>query len=214
MNFYVYRAWGGKYTGLVAFDEDMPEPGSDQNTVSYDIIVRGLPPPPECLEKPIRVRPCRDGRKTIDNGDFVSTSPMIISQKVVDSMGSILEKSGILYPLEVHEFIGNYWLFHVTNIVDCLDEDHCDGYITRNYSHERKYTVLYQFAIDRSRLVPNMDIFCVPHYTTQCIFVSDNFLEKAKENGLTGLRLYPENINWMTTHGKEIIVNKKLARRK
>ena len=60
MNFYVYRAWGGKYTGLVAFDEDMPEPGSDQNTVSYDVIVRGLPPPPECLEKPIRVRPCRD----------------------------------------------------------------------------------------------------------------------------------------------------------
>ena len=52
MNFYVYRAWGGKYTGLVAFDEDMPEPGSDQNTVSYDVIVRGLPPPPECLEKP------------------------------------------------------------------------------------------------------------------------------------------------------------------
>ena len=229
MNFYNFTTNNEHYTGLVAFDEDVV--GAFAKDDEYSVLITAHEPPPLSEYKTMRVKPYYWGPKTIDNGDFVNSNHMIISQKVVDTMGDMLHRSGVLYPLHTHGFQGNYYLFYITNEIDCLDEERCTGstrlslYVSKLCSSEEhctsstssrdenaksayggKFSSLYTFFIDKTKVPENADIFCVPHYP-HCTFVSDNFRQAVEKYQLTGVKLWREGTNYWDNKSY-IILNK------
>ena len=213
MNSFYMLGSGEKYTSFVAVDEGV---------ILSSYMYTPLPP----LEKyrALRVTPYREGHKyggskTIDNGDFPDSQPMIISQRAVDAMGNLLANSGTLYPLEVHNaqgFHGDYWMFHVTNIIDCLDEERCTGARGSSSSGKSawggKFATLYTFFLDKTKIPAGADIFRVPGYPLK-IFVSDNFHQEIKKHRLTGVELLPEGAQFLDPKAW-IVLNKSLARKK
>ena len=208
MNFYNFGT-NGNYTGLVAFSEDVV--GVFAKDDEYNVLVTGRQPPPLSEYKTMRVKPYYWGPKTIDNGDFVHSDHMIISQKVVDTMGDMLHRSGVLYPLQTYGFQGNYYLFYITNEIDCLDEERCTGSTSvcgenGKSAYGGKFVTLYTFFIDKTKVPENADIFRVPHYPHHT-FVSDNFRQMVEKHNLTGVRLWCEGTNYWDEKNY-IILNK------
>ena len=129
MSIYIFDT-SGAYTSLTGFDEDYGEPNVSE-TEAYRVLVRKMAPPPLEKYKKMRVKPYIESRRTKPNADFASSRPLILSQRAVDSLGPALKECGILYPLEAIGVAQEYWLFHVTNIVDALNMEESKGWPNR-----------------------------------------------------------------------------------
>lgn len=129
MSIYIFYA-SGAYTALVGLDEDDGDPNGPV-TEAYRVLVQGMAPAPLEEYKKLRVAPYIESRRTKPNADFASSRPLILSQRAVDSLGPALKECGILYPLEAIGVAQEYWLFHVTNIVDALNMEESKGWPNR-----------------------------------------------------------------------------------
>ena len=207
MNYYLYFA-SEKYAGLSPFDEDLTGGMKGPESLAYRVFLRGQEPPPlDEYIKPLRVRPYIEvSRKTRSGGDFVSEDPMILSQRAVDSLREMLESCGVLYPLEAHDVDQPYWLYYVTNVIDCLDEDRSVGSECIFPELKRRFSSILSFALDHGKVdgLKNY-LFRVPNY--RYTFVNDVFRLRVEEVGLTGVKLIPENANRMMDPKSAVYLN-------
>lgn len=121
----MYSAWG-KYTSFVMLDEDAPGPG-ETPTQEFEVTVMLKDPLPKADYQKLRMRPYREDRKTIDGADFPTTHLIVMSERAVDALEGLISNDGIFYPLDVCGVDEKYWMFHVTRVIDCIDERVCEG---------------------------------------------------------------------------------------
>lgn len=206
MGIYIFDT-SGAYTALVGFGEDYGDPNGPI-TEAYRVLVQGMAPAPLEKYKKLRVAPYIESRRTKPNADFASSDPLILSQRAVDSLGPALKECGILYPLEAIGVAQEYWLFHVTNIVNALNMEECKGWPNRWYPDKSnaKYSALRYFVMDHAKLEGrNTFVFRVPEYPESYIFMNEEFKNMVERCKLTSAVLHPENTDMME---KGIVLNK------
>ncbi len=138
--------------------------------------------------------------------NLVSCNSIVLSQNMVNRVGVILEQYGILLPLSIPERQneGNFYFYWVTNELECIDYQKSKlqpRYIGDNtpppfYSLEQQkfnpkdYYNIERLIIDETKYDHSM-IFRVNNDFHSTIFVSEEFVELIKRNGLTGIKLIP-----------------------
>lgn len=206
MNFYMYSMWS-RYTALVSLGG--PRGPDGELTQEMEVLVSMKDPLPLESYKKLKVEPYRETRKTIDGADFGSNSSMIMSGRAVDVLRDLISKDGVFYPLDVIGVDEEYFLFHVTRTINCIDEERTKGSLNAYKEFDRKYSFIDEFYLKREMISPGVHVFKDGRYGNHYKFVSEDFYMLTKKNKLKGLRLYPEGVSQWT--GKPLIVNKSLA---
>lgn len=199
MNYYRLGHWG-RYGILGGLEE---ETRWDSDTVARRVLNDGQVPPSLNQYQPIIVR-ATDKKKLSDIGN---ERPLILSQRAVDALRQLLDGNGVLYPLEAHDTPQPYWLFYITNVIDCLDEVRSEGAINKDVSdkYPEKYSTLHSAFFRREALdVFNTSIFRLPYY--RYIFVDEKFRTAVEKHKLVGFELIPEGVNEMKDYGRQTIV--------
>lgn len=208
MNFYRYSGWG-KYTAFVML-EDLPVGPDVPPTQEFEVTVMLKDPLPKDVYQKLKMQPYRDGRKTIDGADFPSSNLIIMSERAVDALESLISNDGIFYPLDVRGVSEKYWLFHVTRTIDCIDQSMCEGDLNRYAPEKSKFLVIDKFFLNKDMIDLTVNVFKDGRYGNLYKFVSEKFYLAVKKNKLRGLSLYPEGVSRMK-EGR-LIVNKSLAK--
>lgn len=208
MKFYMYSAWE-RYTSFVML-EDLPVGPDVPSTQEFEVTVMLKDPLPKDVYQELKMQSYRDGRKTIDGADFPSSNLIIMSERAVDALGSLISNDGIFYPLDVCGIDEKYWMFHVTRTIDCIDESMCEGAVNKYAPEKSRFLALSKFFLDKKMIDPAVNVFKDGRYGNAYKFVSEAFYLTVKKNKLKGLLLYPEGANILK--GERLIVNKSLAK--
>lgn len=199
-----------RYTALVIRDEDIQDDVNGNSTQEFEVTVRLKDPLPLDRYKKLKMHPYRESRKTLDGSDFPSTDLMIVSERAVDALKELISKDGIFYPLDIIGVGDKYYLFHVTRIINCIDEEKSEGSLNRYDSIGAKFTYIRKFYLKEKMIEPGVHVFKDGRYGNLYKFVSEEFYSIVKKNKLKGLLLYSEGVDRM--NGKPLIVNKSLAK--
>lgn len=217
MNFYILKHWR-RYASLV------PAEGVDyqSDSLAIRLLEKGEMPRLDEEYVPIEVSP--DKTKV---GDLAHWRSVVLSQRAVDALGPLLSDVGVFYPLNVKGAPQAYWLFVITNVIDCLDEDSSEGRLTEiplnilranNYDLDSIYwepDVKFSF-LDKVKLKTealegrNSILFSLPHYGNEYIFVNDDFRLAVEKNELVGFVLIPEGVSLAGCDDRNFIINKNI----
>lgn len=204
----MYSMWS-KYTSLVLLDEDIPNGPDDVLTQEMEVLVSLKDPLPLESYKKLRIHPYRESRKTVDGSDFSTSHTMVMSERAMEVLKDLILNDGIFYPLNAIGVDQNYFLFHVTRIIDCIDEERSKGSLNIFKKINIKYSSIDTFYLKKEMIPPGVHVFKDGRYGNHYKFVSEDFYMLVKKNKLKGLLLYPEGVSQWT--GKPLIVNKSLA---
>ncbi len=215
MSFYVLQHWE-RYASLTPV-----EGVDDSESLAVRLLEKG-----ETLQVnedyiPIEVLP---DKKNI--GDLAHWRSVVLSQRAVDVLRPLLSDIGIFYPLNVKNAPQPYWLFIVTNVIDCLDEDRSEGHLTevplsvlRAHNYDMSSISIYwepdvKFScLDKVVLKPSAlegrrsTLFKLPYYGNRYIIVNDDFRLAIERNGLVGFVLIPEGF-YLNGDMRKFIINK------
>ena len=115
-----------------------------------------------------------------DSPLFCSHVPLL-SDRARDCLADLLERDAEVLPVD---FEGQrLWLVNVVAVPDCIDYQR-SVYEVRGHNGSIRGFHEYQFRKDA---VSGLDIFKVPDEVRGAPFVSDRFVKRVKECGLTGL---------------------------
>jgi len=137
---------------------------------------------------PLKVGVCEDEntgpRQSSDFPAFKRHIP-VFSQRAVDALEDLLKENGEILPLKCDDPKCNndvYYAYNVTCVADVLDHDKSE--IVRFKSSGRIMDIeQYFFEADR---LSNLVIFKIPELPTMNVFVTEPFIQRVQEAGLTG----------------------------
>jgi hypothetical protein len=124
-------------------------------------------------------------------GIDADVDPMVLSRRALDVLLPHIRNLGQVLPLAFNE--AEYSFFNVTNVVDALDEEACQ--IWRLPSSGRIGKI--ERYVFKPEAVRDQLLFKIPQRRTGFSFVTDRFVELAKEGGLTGFnfkRLWTDEV--------------------
>ena len=173
MKVYALRVDPEKFATLELVDDD------DQH-----LLIDGFNAQPMAAAWPeprVRLTPAEPGREELV-GDFpnLAGSIPVLSGRAVRALGDLIEPHGELLRLEAED--GEYWAFNVLVTVDLMDAE----------ASEAEYLAPGRILLVR-RFVPRRDagplppIFKLPQWTKGNAVMTDELLDAAVANGLTGL---------------------------
>ena len=118
-------------------------------------------------------------------GDYalLGTVP-VFSATAVDALLDLLEKNGELLPVRYSR--KEYMAYNVTRVIDALDER--QSTILR-FTTGRIMSIT-KYAFDPELLI-NAPIFKIPQLPLAYVFVSDVFVNRVRDKGLTGFSFRP-----------------------
>lgn len=187
MKIHLLKHWE-RYSSICEAEEEMD---AETGAIAERLVSKGEIIDPREIRRPIIVK--RSEQKKM--GDLAHWWAIVLSQRAVDALHPLLENNGVFYPLEGRDLPQPYWLFNLTNIIDCLDEDRSEGSVNnyRSEKHPEKYVTLRRIAFKRE-LFEGRDtsIFKIPHYRNRYVFVNDEFRAAVEKNRLVGFALAPE----------------------
>lgn len=116
----------------------------------------------------------------------------IISSRVVEHLGDILQQYGVLYPFELinaPDEERTFYFYHCTNQIDCLNKQRS----VFDVSPDGIVTSIDQCFLDHSMLTHKPEIFCLENND---VYVSETFKERVAsiKPKLSGLELREEGI--------------------
>ena len=131
-------------------------------------------------------------------------------QRAVNGLRELLEPNGELLALKTPPGVGRCWAYHITTIVDALDEGHSLLQLYPNSSWEARRIERHEFIAER---VAPLSIFRVVNSTLD-VYATNSFVERVAELGLHGLRAIkvwplPPRADWYELAREE---SRKLAR--
>jgi hypothetical protein len=147
--------------------------------------------------KPIamrRVKDFGDGRpaRPCDFPCGSGGSYLIMSETAKAKIGSHLKRYGEFLPLRCNE--GSFWAFHVTHIVDALDEGASD--VLRSPDDPNVILIIHEHVFQPAKLTADW-MFKLPQARGRGrIYVTDPFVSLIRASGLTGLefkRVWPHS---------------------
>lgn len=109
-----------------------------------------------------------------------------LSLRAAEVLQPILDRNGELLPLNCEE--GDYFIFHVTRVVDALDE--AGSEIVR-FPDGKKIMHIKHFIFFAS-LLNGVDMFKLPQQLLGSVFVTDRFVQAVRQAGLVGF-----NFEWL-----------------
>lgn len=174
MNVYMLRADVDRYQSLVLV-RDQEWAGLLENFDGQPLATRWSPVDVEVVDDVSFSR-------QLPPSDFPSLlAPHIpvFSEAAITALRDFLDGNGEILPLKCSE--GTYFVFNVTRVVDVLDVEHsqfqrlASGRILDITSHE--------FHADR---VDALTIFKLPQLHRSYVYVTDPFVQRVRERGLTG----------------------------
>jgi hypothetical protein len=117
------------------------------------------------------------------------------SKRACDALADFLNPSGELLPLATD--VGEYFFFHITKIIDALDQDRT--ICTRLASDPKRIVDIEEYAFIES-MVSGVDIFRTVDLPINVI-VSGRFVARVQECGLRGFRFtkmwpHPPGTKW------------------
>lgn len=112
--------------------------------------------------------------------EFLGTIP-VFSERAVEAIGDILRANGELLPLLFDK--GTYWAYHVTRIIDALDVERSE---VKCFSTSQKIMHIVRYAFRPEALTDDVTIFTIPEMCRSRVYVTDRFVERVQEAGLTG----------------------------
>ena len=139
---------------------------------------------------PIAIIPDWDDRGLTapDHSHLYHTGRCVFSERAVRVLDDLLATHGEL--LDAPCDVGTYYHFNVTRVVDALDLEHSiyDA-MPRPKGEEGPIVVeeLYRYWFNETALGGG-DIFKLPQFVTTKIYVSDRFVDRVEQAGLTGFR--------------------------
>lgn len=111
----------------------------------------------------------------------------LISQNMIDKIGDVLEKYGVLLPLEVEGREDKLYRYWVTNELECMDKE--KSLTTKNFANDN--FVINKLVVDEDKFDGSM-IFRVKdkNYTYNQYFVTNEFIELLRYHKLKGFEFY------------------------
>ena len=206
MKIHLLKHWE-RYSSICEAEEEMD---AETGAIAERLVSKGGIIDPREIRRPIIVK--RSEQKKM--GDLAHWWAIVLSQRAVDALHPLLENNGVFYPLEGRDLPQPYWLFNLTNIIDCLDEDRSEGSINnyRSEKHPGKYATLRCIAFKRELFEGRSTaIFKIPHYMNWHVFVNDDFRAAVEKNRLVGFSLVSEGedsriMRW----GEGVVLNKNI----
>ena len=206
MKIHLLRHWE-RYSSICEAEEEMD---AETGAIAERLVSKGEIIDPREIRRPIIVK--RSEQKKM--GDLAHWRAIVLSQRAVDALHPLLENNGVFYPLEGRDLPQPYWLFNLTNIIDCLDEDRSEGSINNYRSEKRpgKYATLRRIAFKRELLEGrNTAIFQFPQYGNWYIFVNDEFRAAVEKNKLVGFSIVSEGEDSrIMAWGEGVVLNKNI----
>lgn len=119
---------------------------------------------------------------TVPIGDFLSfqSHVPVFGSRAKDLLIDFFTPCGEILPLSCPS--RGYFALNVTNLIDALDEEKSEI----EYFSSGKILDIRRAAFDGS-LLSDIDIFKLPQTPYGKVFVSERFIERVKDLGLTGL---------------------------
>jgi hypothetical protein len=132
---------------------------------------------------PLEVEQCEDDNiEPLQPCDFPSFKRHIpvFSKHAVDTLKDILTENGEILPLKCDE--GVYYAYNVTCVADVLDHEKSE--IKRFESSGRIMRIVrHKFLIEQ---LSGLVIFKIPEVPDMDVFVTEAFIQRVQEAGLTG----------------------------
>lgn len=124
-------------------------------------------------------------KKKLIHADFLTStfSSLCLTQNAYEKLKDFIEPYGELLPLKCEE--ENLWVLNVTNIIDAIDFERSIPYPdceTGNYD----YPNFYRFAFKQD-IIKNAPVFRLPQPLITRTFFTDIFLQKIRDENLTGI---------------------------
>lgn len=116
------------------------------------------------------------------NVAWLRTGLLVIDEEAVNVLKKYIDLYGELLPLELKEKEKSFYIFNVTNVVDCLDEEKSEFHIL---GYSKKITNVRK-PIFKEDIVKNNDIFRIPRHGKSFTFISDDLKKYIESSGLTG----------------------------
>ena len=111
----------------------------------------------------------------------LDTDIPVFNPKAVEALADLLEGNGELLPISIGS--ERYFLFNVTQILDALDEPHCE--VVRFDSGRIMDIIRYSFVEAK---LAGAFVFRIPQDVGR-VFVTEPFVERVKSAGLVGFKL-------------------------
>jgi hypothetical protein len=117
---------------------------------------------------------------------------LFMTEAAKEKIGSYLKRYGEFLPLRCDE--GKYWVFHVTHVVDALDEGASD--VLRSSDDPNVVLMIHKHIFQPAKLTADW-MFKLPQSRGRgAIYVTDPFVNMIRASGLTGLdfkRVWPHS---------------------
>lgn len=111
---------------------------------------------------------------------FLGTIP-VFSARAIEKIGDILKANGELLPLLFDK--GAYWAYNVTRVIDALDVERSE---VKLFPHSQRIMHIVRYAFRLEALTEDVTIFKIPQKCRSRVYVTDRFVERVEEAGLTG----------------------------
>ncbi len=148
---------------------------NDRKAMRFD---QSVPEPDEV----VRLEPVRDANERM--GDFPNTGlayPKCVSKRAFSALQALLEPTGLLRRADLEGL--EYWLYWPDTVVDCLNYT-ASEILKMPSGYEQLITPVFHDSVGEAG-----PVFLVPQFRTQVLFVTEVFLETARDAGLKGLEL-------------------------
>ncbi len=200
MNYYLLKNTNPQFCGLVPVVDYIVALERPELWEEAEYVSKCESEPLPSLEnwKPIRYRPYREAGKNTTVADFDSL-PVIVSSRVIETLGDFFHKHGDFYPLIVEDYNDDdrqFFMYQCRTIIDCLDETRSEGEYYG--SNTERMTLVHTAFFMHEKIPDNTDIFSIPYGThKRDIFVSERVRDALKtiQPPLTGFELVAEGEN-------------------
>jgi hypothetical protein len=163
-------------------DVEMVHPIDAADFESLNVKINGRPQAATWAPvsmKTIRVDEGRALRET--DCPWLGSHALVLRRSAVEAMNEVLRRNGEVLPLRCTT--DELFVFNPTNLVDCLDEDASD--VVRFSNGRIMWIRRHVFRTDR---LFDIDAFKIPNLRVSPIYVTDSFVGRWTEVGLTGIR--------------------------
>ena len=175
MSVYELHAKANDYNGL--------QPPLEYRTTDFDLRFTGEPWGDTWVPLPVTTEHAHDGRRAKNrDGDFPSYHPAIpaVSERALDVLRPLLGDAVEVLPLE-HP-TARYYILHVLQILDCLDDEKSEGHRT-----SKGQLITIEKCVWKPGVIDeNTHIFKIKGLELSWPFVSEAFRRLVDENGLIG----------------------------
>lgn len=176
MNVYILDSDANRYQNLVPVRE-----------ADWDVFDAFRGTPIGASWSPVKVEVLVDDlHKNRPPSDFPSlaTDVPVFSQRAAEALGDLLEGNGELLPLDCDE--GVYYAYNVTHVVDALDVAQSEF---KRFESGRIMDIV-QHVFQPEKLA-GLTIFKLPYMRVSRVYVTDDFVRRVQETGLTGFDFRP-----------------------